>query len=55
MPNLTERIRKINPEAADLFAEMDHGGALRLDKAFLWKKTEQGAEYWADISLKLGE
>ena len=55
MANLTERIRKINPKAADLFTDLAYPGTTKLITAFVWKNTKQGTDYWADISLKLGE
>lgn len=58
--NLVERIRAIDPKAADWIIEYQNIVDMNKDAAdlrnlFPWFKATQGEGYWKEISEKLGE
>jgi len=54
---LVERVREINPEAAEWVLRRGdrHCPSKQLSSNFLFSRTPQGEEYWRDIARKLGE
>ena len=58
---LVERVRKINPEAAELLAKRDFPPEAnfhpshRLAFCLVWRETPQGHSFWQTISVKLQE